>query len=78
MGVFVEGHNLRRGNNHPLVLHDNQREIIKKDANVCSIICQSEGATAVTMFISHPLFVLGRFTARRANLNSIPLLAPSQ
>lgn len=78
MGVFMEGHTLRGGNNPLLVFYDNQREITKEDANVCSIKCQSEGATAVTMFISHPLFVLGRCTARRANLNSFLLLAPSQ
>ncbi len=78
MGVFLEGHTLRGGNNPLLVFYDNQREISKEDANVCSIKYQSEGATAVTMFMSHLLFVLGQCPARRANINTILLLAPSQ
>lgn len=67
MGVLVEGHTLRKGNNHLLGLYNNQREIIKKkDVNACSVVCQSEGATAGTMFICHQLFVLGRFTAKES------------
>lgn len=51
-------------------------DLLQEEANVCSVMCQCEGAIAVTMFRPPLLFVLGQFIAKRANLNSI--LAPAQ
>lgn len=51
-------------------------KVRKEEANVCSVMCQCEGAIAVTKFRPPLLFVLGQFIAKRTNLNSI--LAPAQ